>query len=42
MAKPRVFISSTCHGLNDIRDNLEKFIDSMGYEPVRSDKGNVP
>lgn len=42
MAKPRVFISSTCYDLSEVRDKLEKFIESMGYEPVRSDKGNVP
>ncbi len=41
MAGPKVFISSTCFDLKPIRDNLDKFIRSLGFDPVRSDKGSV-
>lgn len=37
---PRVFISSTYYDLKHVRERLEKFIDSYGFEPVlfESDK----
>ncbi|MCL2199205.1 MAG: DUF4062 domain-containing protein [Defluviitaleaceae bacterium] len=41
MAIPKVMISSTCYDLKQIRENLDSFIRSMGYEPLRSDKGDV-
>jgi hypothetical protein len=41
MATPRVFVSSTCYDLKEIRDNLYEFIDSLGYIPVFSDKNEV-
>ncbi|MBE5107265.1 DUF4062 domain-containing protein [Bacillus thuringiensis] len=41
MAAPRVFVSSTCFDLNEIRDNLKLFIESLGYDAVLSDKGDV-
>lgn len=41
MTVPRVFISSTCYDLTYIRENLERFIKTLGYEPIRSDKGKV-
>ncbi len=41
MPKPRVFISSTCYDLAPIRDDLDQFIENMGYEPVRSEEGEV-
>ncbi|MCL1843960.1 MAG: DUF4062 domain-containing protein [Defluviitaleaceae bacterium] len=34
-------ISSTCYDLKQIRENLETFIIDMGYEPMRSDKGDI-
>jgi hypothetical protein len=37
MAKPRVFVSSTCYDLGVIRSELRPYIKSMGYEPVMSD-----
>lgn len=42
MAKPRLFISSTFYDLRQIRVELDKFIVSLGYEPVRNEEGNIP
>lgn len=42
MAKPRVFISSTFYDLRQIRLELDKFIESLGYEPVRNEEGDIP
>ncbi|WP_323912463.1 DUF4062 domain-containing protein [Aeromonas caviae] len=41
MAKPKVFISSTCFDLQQIRDSLCTFIKSFGFEPVLSENGGV-
>ena len=41
MANPRVFISSTCYDLGQVRDSLVDFILSYGFEPVLSDRGDV-
>ena len=41
MAVPRVFISSTCYDLQEIRHNLRNFIGSFGYEPVMSEFGDI-
>ena len=37
MQKTKVFISSTCSDLQQIRRDLEEFIRGLGYEPVMSD-----
>ena len=42
MARTRVFISSTFFDLRQIREDLERFIKSLGYEPVRFETGSVP
>lgn len=42
MAKPRVFISSTFYDLRQYRLELDKFIESLGYEPVRNEEGDIP
>ena len=42
MAKPRVFISSTFYDLKQIRLELDRFIESLGYEPVRNEVGDIP
>lgn len=42
MAKPRVFISSTFYDLRYVREDLERFITGMGYEPIRHEAGAVP
>jgi len=41
MAKPRIFISSTYYDLKHVRGSLESFIESLGYEPVLSEKGGI-
>lgn len=42
MAKPRIFISSTFYDLRQIRVELDKFLESLGYEPVRNEEGDIP
>ncbi len=42
MAKPRIFISSTFYDLRQIRIELDKFIEGLGYEPVRNEVGDIP
>lgn len=42
MAKPRVFISSTFYDLRQVRQDLDQFILSLGYEPIRNEEGNIP
>jgi len=41
MAFPKVFISSTCYDLGEVRDSLYSFIKSLYYEPVVSEKGDI-
>jgi len=41
MAKPRIFISSTYYDLKHLRSSLENFTDSLGYEPILSEKGDI-
>lgn len=41
MAFPRVFVSSTCYDLGEIRDALVSFIYEYGYEPVLSERGDI-
>lgn len=41
MAKPRVFISSTYYDLKHLRSSLENFIESLGFESVLSEKGEI-
>lgn len=41
MAVPRVFISSTCYDLQEIRFQLRRFIQEIGYEPVMSEFGDI-
>ena len=41
MARPRVFASSTYYDLKHVRASLEAFIESLGYDAVLSEKGNV-
>lgn len=42
MAKPRIFISSTFFDLKQIRSDLDLFIDTMGYESIRNEEGDIP
>lgn len=41
MARPRIFVSSTYYDLKYIRASLELFIDSLGYEPILSERGYI-
>lgn len=41
MAKPRVFISSTFYDLRLVRLELDKFLENLGYEPVRNEEGDI-
>ncbi|TWU15980.1 DUF4062 domain-containing protein [Allorhodopirellula heiligendammensis] len=41
MAKPRIFVSSTYYDLKHIRASLEAFIQSMGYDSVLFESGDI-
>jgi len=41
MKVPKVFISSTCYDLSQIRADLFEFINELGYEPVLSEHGDI-
>jgi hypothetical protein len=41
MPVPRVFVSSTCYDLQEIRQNLRRFIQEFAYEPVMSEFGDI-
>lgn len=41
MAYPRVFISSTCYDLGEIRDSLVDFLQNMHFDPILSERGDV-
>lgn len=41
MATPRIFVSSTCYDLQEIRFQLRHFIQEFGYEPVMSEFDDI-
>lgn len=41
MANPRVFISSTCYDLSEVRDSLISFFQNFGFECILSERGDV-
>jgi hypothetical protein len=41
MARPRVFVSSTYYDLKHIRSSLDAFIESLGFEAILSEKGDI-
>lgn len=41
MARPRVFVSSTYYDLKHVRSSLDLFIESLGYDSVLSEKGDI-
>jgi len=41
MAKPRVFISSTFYDLKHVRAELDNFLETLGYEPIRNEEGDI-
>jgi hypothetical protein len=42
MAKPRVFLSSTYYDLYQSREDIERFVRSLGYDCVRHESGAIP
>jgi hypothetical protein len=42
MAKPRIFVSSTYYDLRHIRNSLEAFIETLGFESVLFESGDIP
>jgi hypothetical protein len=41
MATPRIFVSSTCYDLQEVRFQLRHFISEFGFEPVMSEFGDI-
>lgn len=41
MSRPRVFISSTYFDFKSIREDLDRFVESMGYEAIRHEMGHI-
>lgn len=41
MPAPRIFISSTCFDLQEIRGNIRQFIKDFGYDPIMSEFGDI-
>ncbi|MER2126306.1 DUF4062 domain-containing protein [Solibacillus sp.] len=41
MASPKIFVSSTCYDLKYIRENIKYFINTLGYESILSEEGDV-
>ena len=41
MPTPKVFISSTCYDLKQIRNDLKSFVESFGYEAILSEHHKV-
>lgn len=42
MAKPRIFLSSTFYDLKQVRTDIDLFIETLGYEAVRNEEGDIP
>lgn len=42
MARPRIFISSTYYDLRQVREDLERFVSTLGYDSVRHESGKIP
>lgn len=42
MARPRIFISSTFYDLRQVRSDIDFFIESLGYETIRNEEGDIP
>ncbi len=40
MAKPRIFLSSTCYDLSTVRAELTRFLESRGFEAINSQDKN--
>lgn len=42
MARPRIFLSSTFYDLRQVRTDIDIFIDTLGYEIIRNEEGEIP
>ncbi|WP_244807898.1 DUF4062 domain-containing protein [Caballeronia zhejiangensis] len=42
MAKPRIFLSSTYYDLYQSREDIERFVRSLGYDCIRHETGAIP
>lgn len=42
MARPRLFLSSTFYDLKQIRTDLDIFIETLGYDTIRNEEGDIP
>ena len=41
MPRPRIFVSSTYYDLKHVRSSLDNFIESLGFDSVLSEKGDI-
>lgn len=41
MTRPRIFVSSTYYDLKHVRSSLDNFIESLGFDSVLSEKGDI-
>lgn len=41
MARPKVFVSSTYYDLKHIRASMEVFIESLGFDAILFEKGDI-
>ncbi len=41
MVRPRIFVSSTYYDLKHVRSSLNNFIESLGFDSVLSEKGDI-
>jgi len=41
MATPKIFVSSTYYDLKHLRSSFDLFIESLGFEAILSEKGNI-
>jgi hypothetical protein len=41
LARPRVFVSSTYYDLKHLRSSLENFVESLGFDAILSEKGQI-
>jgi hypothetical protein len=42
MRKPRVFVSSTCYDLRQVRSDIKEFFEELGLEPMLSEHDSFP
>jgi len=39
MARPKIFVSSTFYDLRHVRNDMESFIKTLGYDPIMNERG---